>query len=352
MTIQYLKANNLILFEVLFEYPMDENSKNICGVFYVAKNDFFGLNYISQVADEINNSVYYEIGKFIELLQKNDPKMLELLASPENQVLYKHPVMDLLKPDYFLSKLCKCTFVNYAISQIKQVSGLQRIIVRPIKREQKSILDFCFILHDNISFCLKEWLLKNKKALRKCGLAKINNFIGIFAIYYDEAQTLGYNGIIKDEEPDRLLMSTIPKKEKPIGYLYFNEKAYTDYCKEYKEYWKWVSDYKRYLKWTEIKGYPIQEANYDLKNMIHTICLLKSCEQIFKNGSLKSSQESLSELLDINIDNCSYESIKKKIQDIRSSIEYYYNISNLPVEPDLNKTNELLLQIREQLYYQ
>lgn len=39
-----------------------------------------------------------ELGRFIELLLKNNPNALEVLASPEDCVQLKHPAFDLLKP--------------------------------------------------------------------------------------------------------------------------------------------------------------------------------------------------------------------------------------------------------------
>ncbi len=98
----------------------------ISGVYYLPKEDFFGLNYIPQISNETNDITYYEIGRFVELLQKNNPNILEILASPEHCILHKDPVMNLLKPEYFLSKLCKDTFAGYAVSQIKKAKGLNK----------------------------------------------------------------------------------------------------------------------------------------------------------------------------------------------------------------------------------
>lgn len=98
MTIQDLKNKNLFLFEAIsgsraFGLATETSDTDIRGVYYLPKEDFFGLNYIPQISNETNDITYYEIGRFVELLQKNNPNILEVLASPEDCILYKHPLM-------------------------------------------------------------------------------------------------------------------------------------------------------------------------------------------------------------------------------------------------------------------
>lgn len=161
MTISTLKDKNLILFEVIsgsraFGLATENSDTDIRGVYYLPKEDFFGLNQTPQISNETNDITSYEIGRLVELLQKNNPNILEVLATPEDCVQHKHPLMDLLKPEDFLSKLCKDTFAGYAISQIKKAKGLNKKILNPVDKERKSLLDFCYILKDQGSVPLKK----------------------------------------------------------------------------------------------------------------------------------------------------------------------------------------------------
>ncbi|WFB67530.1 nucleotidyltransferase domain-containing protein [Chryseobacterium sp. WX] len=358
MTIQDLKNKNLLLFEVIsgsraFGLATENSDTDIRGVYYLPKEDFFGLNYIPQVSNETNDLTYYEIGRFVELLQKNNPNILEILASPEDCILYKHPLMDLLKTEDFLSKLCKDTFAGYAVSQIKKAKGLNKKIVNPIDKERKSILDFCFILDGQGSVPLKKWLQEfsvstgqNGLSQEKCGLINIDHTKGMFALFYDESGTLGYKGVIQNEEANQVSLSSVPKEEKPVAYLYCNLDAYSVYCKDYREYWKWVAERNE-------DRYNVNQThgqNYDSKNMMHTIRLLQSCEQIFKTGSLTIRVEDRDELLDIKSGNQSYESVMQRAENLIESIESHYSTSTLPDSPDLEKTTKTLIQIREKLY--
>lgn len=363
MTIQNLKDKNIILFEAIsgsrsFGLATENSDTDIRGVYYLPKEKFFGLHYIPQISNETNDITYFEIGRLVELLQKNNPNILEILASPEDCILRKNPLMDLLKPEDFLSKLCKDTFAGYAISQIKKAKGLNKKILNPIDKERKSILDFCYILQDQGSVPLKKWLREFPSAggvsvgrgglsQEKCGLVSVDNTKGMFAVFYDESGKLGYKGIIQNEEANQVSVSSVPKEEKPIAYLFCNLDAYSTYCKDYREYWKWVSERNE-------DRYNVNQQhgqNYDSKNMMHTIRLLQSCEHIFKTGSLQIRVDNRDELLDIKAGNWSYEAVMKKAEDLIQSIEHYYSISPLPDYPDLKRTEKILVEIREELYH-
>lgn len=357
MNIKGLKTQNLILFEAIsgsraFGLATENSDTDIRGVYYLPREDFFGLNYVPQVSNETNDITYYEIGRLMELLQKNNPNILEVLASPADCILQKNPLMDLLKPEDFLSKLCKETFAGYAVSQIKKAKGLNKKILNPVDKERKSILDFCFVLQDQGSVPLRKWLREYSggglKGLvqEKCGLASIDHTKGMFALFYDRSGSLGYKGIIQHEEANQVSVSSVPEGEKPLAYLFCNLDAYSTYCKDYREYWKWVSERNE-------DRYHVNQSHgqhYDSKNMMHTIRLLQSCEQIFRTGSLDIRVENHEELLDIKAGNLPYEAVMEKAEGLIRSIEHYHSRSRLPEAPDLKKTSGILVQIREALY--
>jgi hypothetical protein len=255
--------------------------------------------------------------------------------------------MDLLKPEDFLSKLCKDTFAGYAISQIKKAKGLNKKILNPVDKERKSILDFCYVLQNQGSIPLKKWLSDNGKVQEQCGLVSIDNTKGMFALFYNDSGDLHYKGIIQNEEANQVSVSSVPKEEKSVAYLFCNLDAYSTYCKDYREYWKWVSERNE-------DRYNVNQhhgQNYDSKNMMHTIRLLQSCEQIFKTNSLQIRVENRDELLDIKAGNWPYEAVMQKAEDLIQSIEHYHSLSTLPDFPDVEKTTKILVEIRENLYH-
>jgi len=123
MTIDDLREKNLIVLECISgsrAYGLDTPDSDIKGVFILPKRDFYSLNYISQVSNETNDIVFYELGRFIELLSQNNPNILELLNTPLEAIIYKHEFLNEIDESKILSKLCKDTFGKFAISQIQK----------------------------------------------------------------------------------------------------------------------------------------------------------------------------------------------------------------------------------------
>ena len=135
MKIADLKDQKLILLECIsgsraYGLHTPKSDTDIKGIFALSQKQFYGLEYVEQVNNETNDEVYYEIKRFIDLLSKNNPNILELLATPGDCIMYKDKLVDLIKPEMFLSRLCNQTFAGYAQSQIKKAKGLNKKIVK------------------------------------------------------------------------------------------------------------------------------------------------------------------------------------------------------------------------------
>lgn len=351
MTIQEIKEKGLLLFECVSgskAYGLDtpHSDTDLKGVFYLPKDIFFGLEYIPQVSNETNDEVYYELGRFVELLGKNNPNILEILATPEDSVIYRHPLMDYLHVNMFLSKLCKDTFAGYAHSQIKKARGYKKKIVNPMERERKGVLDFCYVLEGYSSVPVAEWLDKRGYTQELCGLSAIPHSKGMYALFYDKENKLGYHGILSNPDANEVSLSSIIKGEKEIAYLSFNVEAYSIYCKEYKEYWDWVSvrNDVRYLN-NQQHG-----KNYDSKNMMHTIRLLQVAEEILRDGRLNVKRANRKQLLDIKAGKMEYDDLLEMADRLMTDIERHSEKTTLPDKPDMEEIGKVLVKMRMELY--
>lgn len=351
MTIQDLKSNNLILFEVIsgsksFGLDTPTSDTDIKGVYYLPKEQFYGLEYIPQISNETNDIVYYELGRFVELLLKNNPNILEILATPSDCILYKHPIMEELRLEDFLSKLCKDTFAGYAMTQIKKARGLNKKIVNPMEKERKSLLDFCYVLQGYKTIALPQWLHQNAYTQEQCGLINLPHSRGMYALFYDTKLTLGYKGIIKNEKSNEVSLSSIPKGEKEVGYLYCNQDAYSQYCKDYKDYWDWIA--KRNEDRYNVNQ--LHGKNYDSKNMMHTVRLLQSALQIAQTGTLNIRVTNREELLKIKAGDLDYEVLMDKAECLLEIIEKTYNHATLMGIPNFVSAEKILIAMRKELY--
>lgn len=351
MDIKALKDSGHIIFECISgsrAYGLDTPSSDtdIRGVFILPKEKYYSLNYISQINNETNDIVYYELNKFIELCSKNNPNILELLNVPERCIQYKHELFDKIKMKTFLSKQCEKSFANYAFTQIKKARGLEKKIVNPVEKERKSILDFCFVYYNGKSLPLKKFLgIKNIKQ-EHCGLANVNNLKGCHNIYYSE--TITYSGIMRSERANEVALSSIPKGENPIGLLYFNQDGYSSYCKKYKEYWSWVTKRNEDRYNTTVS----HGKNYDSKNMMHTFRLLYMAKEIAIENTINVHRSDREYLLRIKNGDFQYDYLVKEAENLKKELVNLYDKSHLPVHPDYEAINNLLIEIRESFYTQ
>jgi uncharacterized protein len=349
LTIDFIKNNGLLVFEVITgsrSYGLDTptSDTDIKGVFVLPKNMFYGLEYTAQVNNDTNDIVYYELKRFMELLSKSNPNILEMLNVPEKCVLQKHPIMDMLKPEMFLSKQCEQSFANYAFTQIKKAYGLEKKIVNPVEEERKSVLDFCFVHEDKEALPLKKYLEEKDLEQSKIGLAAIAHLRDCYNLYY--SNEFNYFGVSKKDNANEVSLSSIPKEEKSIGMLYFNKDAYSIYCKQYKEYWDWVAKRNEQRYGTTM----LHGKKYDSKNMMHVFRLLLMAKEIAVEGKINVFRNDSHFLLAIKEGKFEYDELVQKAEELKDELPLLYQQSNLQTEPNMESINELLIKMRE-LYY-
>lgn len=351
MTVKELKEGNCLLLECIsgsqaYGTATEKSDTDIKGVYVLPPEQFYSLSYEEQINEEGNNVMFYELRKFIDLLAKNNPNMLELLAVPQDCILYKHPLYELILPELFLSKLCKDSFAGYAMTQIKKARGLNKKILNPMEEQRKSILDFCHVVSGQGSIPVKDFLQKNNLSQENCGLVAIPHMREVYGLYYSDEGI--YSGIMRKEDSMDISLSSVKVGEKPIATLSFNKDGFSKYCKDYKSYWEWVE------KRNEVRYENTIEhgKNYDAKNMMHTFRLLDMAEEIGRTGSVVVRRPNRELLLQIKSGSFSYEELVNRAEERLDEIETIYQNSDLPDQPDLKRINELLVSIRQAFYAQ
>lgn len=347
-TIEELKVSGNIIFECIsgsraYGLATASSDTDIRGVFILPKEKYYSLEYIGQINNETNDIVYYELKKFIELLSKNNPNILELLSVPEDCILSKHSLFDSVKAEFFLSKLCKDTFANYAFTQIKKARGLKKKIVNPVEKERKSVTDFCFVRKEKRAVPLNTFLEGEGFEAAHCGLAKISHMKDCYNLFCDPS--MKYSGVAR-ENANEVCLSSIPKSEVPVAILYFNRDGYSSYCKKYKEYWSWVEKRNddRY------KSNISHSKNYDAKNMMHTFRLLHMAKEIGAENTIKVKRPNRDFLLAIKNAEFEYEQLVERAEKLRLELDDIYEKSSLMERPNFDVVNELLVEIRKQFY--
>jgi hypothetical protein len=314
-------------------------------IFILPQKELYGFDFTDQVANESNDEVYFEIKRFLALLTKNNPNILELLSTPQEFVLYRNPLMDLIKPEDFLSKLCLDTFAGYAQTQIKKARGLNKKINKPLDAERKTVVDFCYVVKNGGTILLNDWLKTNDLLQEDCGLVKLDHFRDTYLLYHQSGRT-GFRGIVSGPDADDVQVSQVPKGMQNMVVMHFNKDAYSVYCREYLEYKEWEEKRNE----ARFQNTLSHGKNYDAKNMMHTFRLLNVAEEIALHQKVIVYRQDREFLLNIRNGKFEFEELMQMVENKMDQIKQLYATSSLPDKPDEQMAGQLLIRMREEFY--
>ena len=188
-----IKKCNLLIYNYLrgshchgISTPLSD--EDYCGVYLAPVEQILGLglDYQDQISNETNDIVWYELQKFMNLLLKSNPTVLEALFVDDKYVEYEHPIMTEIKKhkEKFLTKKCFDSFFSYAKSQIKKARGLNKKINWEVP-ERKGILDFVYTYHKQGSSKIQNWLEYRNLKQQYCGLVNVPNMHDNYSVFYD-----------------------------------------------------------------------------------------------------------------------------------------------------------------------
>ena len=351
------------------------------GVYIQHIDNILGYGYKEQINDDKNDTVFYEIKRFLDLVSTNNPTILELLNTPEDCILYKHPLIGeiLQHRDKFITKKCSNSFAGYAIQQIKKAKGQdKKQNWEKDKVTRKDVLDFCYVIKEEKSMPWKVWS-EARYEEKFVGVVNVPNARDVYAVYYDTdshlcfsesipegsrnvyknnrkelglAMGLGYKGLVKSgeganvAESNQLRLSSIPKNETPICNIIYNKDGYTAHCKDYKEYQEWLDNRNetRYVE-TQEHGQKI-----DGKNMMHCIRLIRMAQEIGRGEGINVRRADAQELLAIRRGEVDLESLIAMADQAIQEMDSIFDNSDLPKSIDPQLVNNLLVKIRKEFY--
>lgn len=302
---------------------------------YVQGTEDFYLNGYKAQIEISKDEVAYELSRFLELAQKANPTMLELLFAPIDCIIYKDPVFDLILKlrKEFLTKQCKFSFGGYAISQIEKARGLQKKMNwEKEKTVRKTVLDFCYWIHEAIDPRLNDHYqsvpiktMFSESQIRRVGLAKVPNTRDLYNLFVDARYNFG--GIVSNEETSNdIQLTEIPKDAQSLGLIFFNKDAYTIHCKEYREYQEWLKN-RNTQRYVDIEGHG---QMIDGKNLLHCIRLIETAIDMAQYGDLIVQRQNAQYLKDIRAGRVDLETILDHGSKGIEAMNIYFDRSTLP----------------------
>ena len=382
------------------------------GLFMAPKEKLIdlGFNYQGQIADEKNDEVWYELKKFMQLLIKSNPTILEALFVDDKFVKFEHPIITELKKNrnIFLTKKCFPSFFSYAKSQIEKAKGLNKMINwDKNKVQRRGILDFTYTFYNQGSTKIQNWLEYRGLNQKYCGLVNIPNMKDIYGVYYDwgnfflhEKITLDmlqeimsndvlntnssdshmvsfilnfYNlwtddmrvddsfVLLKDwfekqkpigysgmvgENSQSLRLSSVSKGEKPICYISYNKDGYIKHCIDYRNYQDWIKHRN------PIRYESNLNKSYDAKNMCECFRLMHCGIEIAEGKGYIVDRGGIDAdfLLDVKNHKFEYSFLMSKLKDNEEKMKEAINNSNILEDIDPNYVNRLYLNMIDNFF--
>ena len=366
---------------------IETSDTDYAGVFIQSQEDIFGFNYKEQINDDTNDTVIYEIKRFLQLLTSNNPTVLELLNTPKDCIIYKDPIFDLIleNRDKFITKVCAKSFGGYGKMQIQKAKGQnKKQNWEKDKVTRKDVLDFVYVLEGPKSIPWKKWN-DGRYEEKFIGVVNVPNAMNVYAVYYDadahlyfseniseetriilakqiellkarkesgQSMGFGYKGLVKTDEgqnvaeSNALRLSSIPKGEEPICNIVYNKDGYSEHCKDFKSYEDWLAN-KNDARWVDVKSHG---QKIDGKNMMHSRRLMDMAREIALGLGINVRRENAQELIDIRKGKIDLQTLIEQVEAEIIEIDELFANSNLPDKVDESFVNEILIKIRKNIY--
>jgi predicted nucleotidyltransferase len=392
VTYEYLKENGCILFECIVgsqAYATNIETSDIDKKFvYILPQDYIlGTGYVEQL-NVTKDITGWELKRFLELMGSSNPTVLELLNTPEDCIITKHPLFQYVldhKAD-FITKGCRNSFAGYAVQQIQKARGLnKKQNWEKDKMTRKDVLDFVYVIKGEKSIPWKKWNKDKESPDGKiynekfCGVVNVPNARDLYVVYFDydanncfnekipehmreaskawrkeegHSMGFGYKGLVKTgegqnvAESNQLRLSSIPKGEIPICNIVYNKDSYSTHCKDYKEYEEWLANRneQRYVD-TQEHGQKI-----DGKNMMHCMRLIRMSKEIGRGEGIIVRRPDSQELLAIRRGEVDLDSLIETAEAEIKEMDKIFEESDLPKSIDPELVNKLLIKIRREFY--
>lgn len=383
-----------------------------CSVYLAPYEQLLGLgfDYQDEVSDEKHDNCAWEFSKYMRLLLKSNPTVLESLFVDDEFIEYEHPIITELKKhrDKFVTKKCFESFGAYAVSQIKKCRSLKKKFLQDEARhiERRPAISFCYTHYNQGSTKIQNWVAYRGLREDCCGLNKIPNMRDEYGVFYDWGQhweKVGYGAIDaiiyyenkKDKNDDlindekycvgRYLIDSGFAKyvngvvTNPSTTLFRQSLMYRGIFKNDDStevrlssidnkhdqpichmsfnkdgFIKHCKDYKDFVEWKKNRN-PVRyeenkDFNYDAKHVAHSFRLMNMCIEIAQGQGFKVNRRGIDRefLLDVKQHKYEYEDVIKMLDEKKVIMDEAIANSTLPDDIDVDFVNDFVINVRKQ----
>ena len=362
------------------------------GVFTVPSDLYFSLNKkVEEVSDAKNDTTYYTLKRFLDLLCIGNPNVIEYLWMPNDCVLLSSAIFEQIKEirHTFITRKLLDALSGYAYSQIKKAKGQNKLINNPVSEKKPIKEDFCWVLPMEIGYNLAvpevcyslqhgempfrprklidegypSHLVRSRLSnsgdgivtevtefdLSKFHVSKVEHCDNMYRLYHYGD---GARGVFRGDDSADIVCESIPidhEYARFAGILIYHKDAYERELKLWHQYWGWREN-RNEARWAQQETDEV-DVRFDRKNMMHCMRLLYSGESVLKNGYpiVRFEGELLQRLKDIRAGKIAYEEILAEAESRMDALSKARETCGLPTTPNFVIVNELSVRLHKQL---
>lgn len=334
----------------------EDSDYDKAGVMIPGIEYFYGLNRVEQFNGYPGeDKTIYEIRKAIRLISDNNPNMMDLLWVPDRCITqmtdYWQEIMG--KRDMFVSKRCRYTFSGYAIAQLYRIRVHRKFLLDPPKapptRSDAGLPEvsvFPTSQLKGVCYAAMEFIIEEEK----------HNFIDeLDGIYGDYVVPLLARFLRPEERAVAMEWLQMGIKSQAHAFqsvgTQFIKDEYVEMAHKELSYYNACREYSRYIDWKKSrnkKRAPLEEKfGFDTKHASHLVRLIRMGEEILKTGKVNVDRTEIDaeELKSIRAGAWTYEQIEQYAESKDKEFEDLYNTTTLPRSVDINKINELCIEV-------
>jgi predicted nucleotidyltransferase len=322
---------------------------DIRGIAIAPKEYYLGMtNNFEQATSKDPDLVIFELRKFIKLASECNPNALEIIFTDEQDHFHVSKLGYILldNRNSFLSKRVKFTFQGYAHAQMKRILLHRRWLLNPIDHKPT-----------RAEFGMPERTVIPSDQIQAANAA-IKKRVDEWNWHELESVTPALRQELQDEFIRRLTEITNWSLEEVDGKIWYaaanslgfstnfiefldKERLYTNRLKDWQHYQEWKVNRNPARAEMEAK------FGFDGKHASHLVRLSKCCKELLTDGVLRVRRPDAEELLSIRNGAWSFEYLLEWFKNQEEEIEQLYKTSTLRNTPNINKINDLCVQLVE-----
>ena len=301
---------------------------------------------------EKTDKVVYNIMKALDLIENNNPNMLDFLYAPDHCIRLLRPEWETIMSvrDQFLCKKAKWAYQGYALSQLSRIETHRGYLLNPMKKPTREQ----FKLPEVSIFPANQLAVIARLASDYIDDPKMQDkfYSDMSALFDHEGAILFKKYINRDMAPfaiadfkqrqDAFLRTITSVSQK------FLKDEFQDIARRELKFLaaeKQWTDYKRWDKERNPKRKLLeQKCGYDAKHAGHLVRLLKVGLEIMEGKGVQVDRTNIDrdELYEIRMGNVKFDIVMQKAKDLNDAIENTYKTNNiLPITQDPKLTLDL-----------